>query len=213
MKVQKQYSSQYFGAKLVAKSKIKENIPFTPFFKKIDAYVVEVEQDKDISCIKDYVRNDLYNQFGHNILRDIQESRCFDRYRVFALTRQKNNYKDLKPNEIIGVCAGSHSYDWLNGNVFFIHTLETKSMNNRCRPLDKKKISILGLTFNVPLKLKGLSKALLKSIINLDADAINTIELQTSPFAKSFYKHLGFVSDYTDPDYLRMSIDKLNEVI
>ena len=123
MEIRNSSPTQNFGAKYISTTKIKEKIPFTPFYKKIDVDFVELEHKHDIPSIKAYVVKDPYSALGAEILTDLRNSPC-NNYRAFALTRQHKGHKELNPNEIIGLCDGSYTCDWRDGNIFFINHLE-----------------------------------------------------------------------------------------
>ena len=108
MEIRNSSPTQNFGAKYISTTKIKEKIPFTPFYKKIDVDFVELEHKHDIPSIKAYVVKDPYSALGAEILTDLRNSPC-NNYRAFALTRQHKGHKELNPNEIIGLCDGSYT--------------------------------------------------------------------------------------------------------
>ena len=193
MEIRNSSPTQNFGAKYISTTKIKEKIPFTPFYKKIDVDFVELEHKHDIPSIKAYVVKDPYSALGAEILTDLRNSPC-NNYRAFALTRQHKGHKELNPNEIIGLCDGSYTCDWRDGNIFFINHLETKSKNNKSRKPDKKLISIFGFHFKVSDK-------------SLDA-----IQLESVKSAESFYEHLGFTNDSINPSYYRLPYDKFGRL-
>ena len=211
MEIRNSSPTQNFGAKYISTTKIKEKIPFTPFYKKIDVDFVELEHKHDIPSIKAYVVKDPYSALGAEILTDLRNSPC-NNYRAFALTRQHKGHKELNPNEIIGLCDGSYTCDWRDGNIFFINHLETKSKNNKSRKPDKKLISIFGFHFKVSDKLKGLGKAMIRNIIKIHDESLDAIQLESVKSVERFHEHLGFINDSINPSYYRLPYDKFGRL-
>lgn len=209
MEIRNSSPTQNFGAKYISTTKIKEKLPFIPFYKKIDVDFVELEQKYDIPSIKTYVAQDPYSALGAEILTNLRcltDGSC----RAFALTRQRTGHQDLNPDQIIGLCDGTYTCDWRDGNIFFINHLETKSENNKICIPDKKLISFLGFQFKVSDKIKGAGKAILRNIIKIHDESLDSIQLEALQSGRSFYRHLGFKNDCIDPDLFRLPSDKFH---
>jgi len=213
MEIRNTSPAQNFGAKYISTTKIKEKIPFTPFYKKVDVDFVELDRRYDLPSIKTYIARDSYCALGIDLLTNLQSANPPGTYRAFALTRQRLGHEELAPEKILGFCDGVYSCDWRDGNVFFIKNLETKSKNNKLRRPDKKSMSFLGMQFTVADKCKGLGKAILKNIIRLHTGSLDSIQLKAKHNAKSFYRHLGFVDDCLNPDYFRLPSEKFKNLM
>lgn len=72
MEIRNSSPTQNFGAKYISTTKIKEKLPFIPFYKKIDVDFVELEQKYDIPSIKTYVAQDPYSALGAEILTNLR---------------------------------------------------------------------------------------------------------------------------------------------
>lgn len=204
MEIRNTYPAQNFGAKYLSTTKIKEKIPFTPFYKQVDVDFVELDRRYDLPSIKRYVANDPYCELGVNFLTNLQTPCDTNNYRAFALTRQRTGHEELAPEKILGFSDGYYAHDWRDGNVFFLMDLETKSKNNKFRRPNKKSISFLGIQFKVADKFKGIGKTILRNIINLYAGSLDSIQLEAMPRAKSFYRHLGFDNKGAEPEFFRL---------
>ena len=157
-------NKSFFGAKLISRTQISQQIPFTPFYKKFNVDFVELKSQEDIEILKAFIAQDKQNFFGSNLLESIENNKHIKTYKIFALTSQIENLKNLKPEKIIGLYDGFYTWKSKEGKTFFITHFETKSKNNKYRKIESKTISLLGLKIKVPIKQKGLGKAILSEL-------------------------------------------------
>lgn len=213
MEIKNLYNNNFFGAKFISNSQISKQIPFTPFYKKVNVDFVELKSSEDIDSLKAFVKQDKQSFFGPKILDSIENNNHQKTYKIFALTFQTENLKNLNPEKIIGLCDGFYSWTPKEGTTFFIKHFETKSKNNKYRKIEPNTISLVGLNIKIPIKQKGVGKAILREFIKHNYKKINSIQLQSSPLACSFYKKLGFINDVTDPEYFRLPKENFSKLI
>ncbi|MCM1010110.1 MAG: GNAT family N-acetyltransferase [Fusobacterium sp.] len=213
MDIKHSYPTQNFGAKYITTTKIKEKHPLSMFFRNIDVDIVELKRTEDIPSIKNYVASDPHCTLGTEFLVNFQDPIHKENYRAFAITRQRYNHKELNPKDILGFCDGFLTYNWRDGNIFFIQHLETTSINNKHRPPKKKNISFFGLNFQITEQTKGIGKAILRNIIKINGDDLDSIELEAMPTSKNFYRHIGFVDNcINNPDHFCLPRHKFNKL-
>ncbi len=214
MEIRNSIPQQSFGARYILTGKIKEKIPFLPFYKQVNVDFVELDRKFDIPAITKYVSKDLDSDIGQPFLTNFQYTDDTTNYKAYALTRQQINHSELDPNQIVGICDGNYIYDEHNKKYFFIENLETKSINNIYKSLENKKISIFGIKFTVKDKIKDVGKAIIKSILSIQRADVNSIKLESLTYeSDAFYYQMGFQKDKSKRYGFYLPNKKFQEVL
>ncbi len=155
---------------------------------------MRLDRRTDIPSIMTYINREPNCKRTQELLLNLRNPDDPQTYRAYALTRQRINHDELDAKEIVGFCDGKDMTVWQDGKIFFIENLETKSITNKENIPDRKRVSFLGMEFMIQEKIKGVGKAILKSIVRLQDSDINAIQLKSvSETSDEFYKHIGFV--------------------
>ncbi len=190
MRIQQNPAQQNFGAIPVTKTIIKRKVPFTPFYQRAEATFVQIERKYDIPALTRYAANNPKGALAAECIFDLKS----DEYtHAFAITTQKDNFTELIPEKILGICDGQILHR--DGKpIFFLQNIETQSVNNPDAIYHKKNLNILGLNLNYDEKFKNIGRKLLRELIRvLNNSEAEGIELKPIPIKrKSFYEKLGF---------------------
>ncbi len=190
MRIQQNPAQQNFGAIPVTKTIIKRKVPFTPFYKKAEATFVKLDRRYDIPAITQYAAKNPKAALTVDCIFDLKN----DKYtQAFAITTQRENFNDLMPEQILGICDG-RIFHRGESSIFFLQNIETQSVNNPSALHHTKKINILGKEINYNEKFKDIGRKLLKELVKvLNSSEADAIELKPIPIKrKAFYEKLGF---------------------
>ncbi len=180
----------HFKAQYLNTVKVKQQIPLTPFYKKVDAYLVKLESKEDIAQLTQFAVHHNNSGITYNILLNMKRSP--DIYTTFALTSQKDGFQHLDGKKILGVCNGGFVLNDNKQKIFFIESLEAQSKRNKRAIHKEKEINILGKNFSIPIKHKSLGTAILKGIVKyLKNKPVEALELHSRKNSIPFYRHLG----------------------
>ena len=179
-----------FGARALAKTKIKQQIPFTPFYRKVNAYFVELSTPKDIQSFNKYAQNYNYGATTEAIAMNLKMHPKHSK--AYALTTQSNNFENLEPEKIIGACDGTFIPNLFKpSGKFCVDNLEAQSKHNlmaRHKTLD---LNILGCQIKIPMKRKRIGTEIMKRLIaHLNNERVDRVEVLSVPEAMPFYKSL-----------------------
>ena len=179
-----------FGARALSKAKIKQKIPFTPFYKNVDAYFVELNSKEDKKRFYRYALK--YNEspgteaMAFNLKMNPKHSQ------TYVITTQTDNFENLEPQKILGACDGSYIPGICRPkSTFCIENLEAQSQRNLCAHHPVKEIKFLGTTIRIPLKHKRVGTELMKRLVaHLNGEQVEKIEVLSLPQSMPFYRTL-----------------------
>lgn len=181
----------HFRARALAKTQIKQQIPFTPFYKKVNAYFVELNSKDDIKSFYKYAQN--YNKGPTTEAIAINLKMNPKHSKTYALTIQSDKFEHLEPEKIIGACDGTFIPSIYRPNgKFCVDNLETQSKHNLMAHHKTMDINLLGFRIKVPLKRKGIGTEIMKRLIeHLHGEPVDKVEVLCLPQAMPFYRKLN----------------------
>lgn len=206
MRIENRLNNSHFGARAISKTQIKQKIPFTPFYKKVDAYFIELCSQEDCKRFFKYALNYNESPGTEAMAYNFQIRPKYSQ--TFALTRQTDNFEYLDPTKIVGACNGSiiPSYTKPNGK-FYVENLEAQSQRNLCAHHQTKEIHFLGTKIKIPLKHKGVGTELMKQLVShLNKEPVDKIEVFSLPESMPFYRTL---KEWTNNEHY-FSIERRN---
>ena len=180
-----------FRARALAKTQIKQQIPFTPFYQKVSAYFVELTSREDIKSFYKYAQS--YNEGPTTEAMAVNLRMHPKHSKTYALTTQSDNFEHLKPEKIIGACDGTFIPSIYRPNgKFCVNNLEAQSKRNIMARHKTMDINLLGFRVKVPLKRKGIGTELMKRLIeHLHGEPVDKVEVLSLPQAMPFYRTLN----------------------
>lgn len=201
----------HFSAIPVTKTIIKRKIPFTPFYKSSEATFVQIDRRYDIPALTKYAASNPRAALTSDCIFDLKS----DKYtHAFAITTQRNNFDELNPEKILGICDGRilHRDD---KPIFYLQNIETQSANNPDAIHHTKTMNLMGINLNYDEKFKNIGRKLLKELIRvLNVSEAEGIELKPIPIKrKSFYEKLGFEPLKFDDNIYEVSRKKFKDFI
>ena len=180
-----------FGARALAKTQIKQQIPFTPFYKKVNAYFVELNSKEDIKSFNKYALK--YNDGPTTEAIAVNLKIHSKHSKTYALTTQSDKFEHLEPEKIIGACDGTFIPSIYRANgKFCVDNLEAQSKRNLMARHKTMSFNLLGVQVKIPLKRKGIGTEIMKRLIeHLHGEPVDKVEVLSLPQAMPFYRTLN----------------------
>ena len=179
-------SNQNFCATPLYRFNVREKIPFTPFYKRVNAQFVKLDP-ADLPAISRYYSN----RSTSGIASDFYVSMRYHEPNVdfFAMTLQQDNCRILDSKKIIGIgsCAIYHSEN-TKRNRLFVSLLDTMSSKNKNAKFEEKEINFFGLKLKSKINYKKTGKKILKGFVYWGTKAnIDGMQLRSLESAEDFY--------------------------
>ncbi len=211
MRIQNNPTTQNFNAHPVCKTIIERKIPFTPFYRKTEAMFVQLDKKQDISSLTQFAASHPRAALTTDCVFDLRSD---PHTNAFAITTQKEDFEELLPEKILGLCDGQFIHRG-EKPVFYVQNLETQSANNPKAQHQPKTINFMGIELNYEEKYKNIGRKMLRELTRVlnhcDADAI---ELKPTPIKQtSFYERLGFKQSRYDATTLEVPRCDFDEFI
>ncbi len=182
-----------FKAQLICKTTIKKRIPFTPFYKNVQASFVALNRNEDTYALGEYANAHFQNKnsLTHEILANLKKP-YIRNHNTFALTLQTENFSELDGKKILGSCDGFVTGEGKK-SIFYLSGIETLSHKNTTAKMEDKETKLLGMKFKYRDEYKRIGKKILQNLIILvKRNNIETIELTSLERNHPFYKDMGF---------------------
>lgn len=192
--------SPQFGAKFISTTQVKKKYFLLPKYGKETANFIELNKAEDLDALSQYSLKCSRRSFVAFIIKAMENN--FPGNRAFAITRQKDNFEKLNPQDILGICGGVLRKQGENRPHFYLSQLETRSVRNPHAIPTKKEYNLLGLKFHKKEKYKGIGTELVKNIISTlqKSDDIEEVYLKSLPESRGFYRELGMEQGFRPSD-------------